>query len=160
MASRTHVQGSNRRRFRDFFARRDQPPAASPPDSDAQRGRLSRVAQQRRPAQDPRSQDASPGSTARNADESVNKAADELKKLIPEAFIGTIGLEPGLVARSSDINSLSRQISSTVGVLMDRRSIDKSKQGVIKVVTSSWVRTALPYIQQGLSAAHVTFQLF
>ena len=170
MASRTHAQDSNRRRFRDFFGSRsrgDQPPAASLRASDggsisnsAPRDSQSAVARQRRPAQDSVSQDALPGSTARNAEDSVNKAADELKKLIPEEFIGSVGLEPGLVARSADINSLSRQISSTVGILMDRRSVDKSKQGFIKVVTSSWVKTALPYIQQGLSAAHVPFQSF
>jgi len=160
MASRTHVQDSNRRRFRDFFAWRGQPPAASLPESDAPRGPRLPLGQHHRPAQDPRSQDALPGSTARNAEDSVNRAADELKKHIPEEFVGTVGLEPGLVARSADINSLSRQISSTVGIVMNRRRIDKSRQGVIKVVTSSWVRTALPYIQQGLSAAQVTFQLF
>jgi len=94
----------------------------------------------------------------KHAEESVKRSAEKLEQSIPEEFRETMGFKATSVQGSPDVNTLERQISMTLGTLMERQKVEKPKQLWVKVFTSAWVKRAVPYVQRRLVGASVPSQ--
>jgi len=93
--------------------------------------------------------------TSKHAEERVNESAEKLKQKIPSEFQDVMGFDNKLIKGSFDITSLSREIGSVVGILMDQQRVERSRQGWVKVFTTSWVKQTIPYVRKGLNLANV-----
>lgn len=89
------------------------------------------------------------------AEARLQEAAAKLKSKLMMDLLHEVNMDFGPIQGHSDINSVAQQIGTAVVALMDQRHIAKSKQGPAKTFVQTWVKKALPFIQDGLSAAKV-----
>jgi hypothetical protein len=87
-----------------------------------------------------------------NSERRLEEAAKKLNKVIPKESFLSDHLE---ITGCADINTIADNVASAIGTLMSERNIDRTKQSVVKTLLKGWVKKALPFIQQGLSAASV-----
>ena len=84
----------------------------------------------------------------------LNKAGENLKKEIPEEFLGNANFE---IKASADIVSLGDNIGSALVTMMDQRNVEKSKQSLARRFVTQWARKTIPYIETGLTVANVRY---
>jgi len=82
----------------------------------------------------------------------LNKAGEDLKKKIPADFLGSMSFE---IKASADITTLADSIGSALVMMMDRRSVGKSRQTHFQGLVTEWAKKTIPFIETGLTAANV-----
>jgi hypothetical protein len=82
----------------------------------------------------------------------LNKAGEELKNKIPPDILGSTNFE---IRASADINSLADNIGLALVTMMDRRSIEKSRQTHFQGMVTEWAKKTIPFIETGLTVANV-----
>jgi hypothetical protein len=83
----------------------------------------------------------------------LNTAAAKLGRMLPENFKrdGEIGSIRGY----ADLHTLAESLASVMETMMDERSIEELKKPAATTLIKSWIKKALPFIEQGLTAATV-----
>jgi hypothetical protein len=57
----------------------------------------------------------------------------------------------------ADLGTVAESLVCVMETMIDEKSIEESKKSTAKALIKSWVKKALPFIEQGLSAATVSF---
>jgi len=86
------------------------------------------------------------------AEERLKDAAKNLEKIIPTEVLESEKLE---IKGCADINTLADNIAVAIGRLMNKRNVEETKQSTVKTLMKGWVKKALPFVQNGLSATTV-----
>jgi hypothetical protein len=89
-----------------------------------------------------------------HAEAVLNEAAEKLEKAFPEDVQRKFQINP--IHGSADISSLSQSIQDVLGQIMDKDQIEEKEQTLVKAVTNTWVKKAIPFVQKGLSVAKVS----
>jgi hypothetical protein len=82
----------------------------------------------------------------------LNKAGEDLKNNIPPDILGSTNFE---IKASADINSLADNIGLALVTMLDRRSIEKSRQTHFQGLVIEWAKKTIPFIETGLTVANV-----
>jgi len=82
----------------------------------------------------------------------LNRAGEDLKNKIPPDILGSTNFE---IKASADINSLADNIGLALVTMMDRRSIEKSRQKHFLGLVTEWAKKTIPFIETGLTVANV-----
>lgn len=86
------------------------------------------------------------------AQSKLETAAEKLKRLLPEEFSGQDELK---MEGFADLNAVAQRLGSIVETLMYDRDVEETRKPVVLNLIKSWVKKALPFIEQGLTAATV-----
>jgi hypothetical protein len=102
----------------------------------------------------PRAESAHRPNKLETALSKLNEAAAKLRRMLPEDN------QPQMesIQACADLSTLAESLASVMETIMDERNIEESSKPA-KTPIQSWVKKALPFIEQGLSAATVLFKM-